>query len=125
MKKTLGIGNLVWLGSTMGIFLVGCVLRIPEPNLFVEGVVRDAVTGKPIEGAKVSDEGYGVEPFFGTITDTQGRYRYLTWYEEHSIVASASGYETQRRLLKTKFFGNEREIVMPFDLFPENDTATH
>ena len=118
MKKKFLIAGLVYLGS-IGIFLLGCALKIPESNFIVKGVVRDAFTGRHIEGARVTDEQYGKEHYQGTITDTEGKYRYLTWYEEHSIVAEACGYKTQRQLLKTKFLGKERERILDFELIPE------
>ena len=118
MKKKPCITGLVCLGS-IGIFLLGCALKVPDSDLVIRGVVRDAMTGRPIEGARVTDERYGKEPFQGTITNVEGKYRYLTWYEEHSITAEAPGYKTQRQLLKTKLFGMERERVIDFELMPE------
>ena len=119
MKMIRGISDFLGRVFATGFFLVGCVLHIPEPQLFVEGVVRDAETGKPIEGAYVSDDGYGSEPFSGAVTDAEGKYQYLTWYEEHTIVATATGYKTQRHLLRTKVFGIETQKAMNFDLVPE------
>ena len=94
--------------------LVGCTP--PEPNCTIKGTVRDAVTGQPIAGAKVSDGDYGNK---GATTDSDGKYSYLTCYEEHSIVAEAPGYKTQGRTLMTKIFGVESEKTMDFALVPE------
>jgi len=68
-----------------------------EPSFVVRGTVTDAATGEAIEGAKVSDDGYGPEPYKGAVTDTEGRYRYQTWPEEHGIKAWAPGYKPQRK----------------------------
>jgi beta-lactamase regulating signal transducer with metallopeptidase domain len=93
--------------------LVGCT---PEPNCTIKGTVRDAVTGQPIAGAKVSDGDYADR---GATTDSDGKYSYLTWYEEHSIVAEAPGYKTQGQTLMTKLFGVESEKTVDFALVPE------
>ena len=98
--------------------LVGCTSD-SLPDFTVKGIVKDAITGKPVAGAEVSDGEYGSEPHKGTITGSDGKYSYLTWYEEHTIVAQASGYKSQRRILITKFLGKERENTLDFALLPE------
>jgi len=70
-----------------------------EPGLAVTGIVRDAESGRAIAGARVADDDYGPEPGREAVTDAAGRYRYLTWDEEHFIVVSADGYAPQRRIL--------------------------
>jgi len=92
-----------------------------QPSFVIKGVVRDAGTGKPIAGAKVSDYEYGPEPRKGATTDSDGKYSYETWYEEHCIVAEAPGYKPQRETLITKFLGKEKEKVMDFALERESD----
>lgn len=94
--------------------LVGCA---PEPNCTIKGTVTDAVTGQPIAEAKVSDGDYGEGK--GATTDSDGKYGYVTWYEEHSIVAEAPGYKTQSKTLMTKLFRVESEKTVDFALVPE------
>jgi beta-lactamase regulating signal transducer with metallopeptidase domain len=98
--------------------LVGCTSDVP-PGFTLKGTVKDAITGRPIAGARVSDGKYGSEPHKGATTDADGKYSYLTWYEEHNIIAQAPGYKTQRQTLMTKFLGEEKEKVMDFALAPE------
>ena len=69
------------------------------PDLTLSGTVLDASSGKPIQGASVSDESYGPEPRQGATTDSAGRYSYRTWAEEHTIVVKAPGYKTQAETL--------------------------
>jgi len=127
--KMVGKKKLMFLSITVlslilmvsAIRLVGCVSdKNMQPTFVLKGTVRDATTGKPITGAKVSDGRYGPEPRKGAITDSDGNYSYLTWYEEHNIEAQAPGYETQRKTLMTKLFRQESEKVMDFELVPLN-----
>ena len=78
--------------------------------LLITGTVTDAQTAKPIAGVKVSDGQYGPKPDWnqiqvgtaanhGAITDKNGRYRYLTWHEHHTITAQAKGYKPQQKPL--------------------------
>jgi hypothetical protein len=93
----------------------------PEPPLRITGTVTDAVTGQPIAGARVDDNRYGASPTQApqqAWTDADGRYELRTWYEEHSIAASAPGYEPKLATLFTKVFGSEREKRMDFQLQP-------
>jgi len=90
-----------------------------EPKFVVKGTVKDATTGQAIAGAKVSDDGYGQKPYKNAITAPNGNYRYITWAEEHSIVAQAPGYKPQRQALTTSFFQTEKEKVLDFMLVPE------
>lgn len=85
------------------------------PSLVVSGMVKDAKTGQPIAGAKVSDGNYASGKQFG-ITNSNGEYQYLTWPEEHGIVAEAPGYKTQSQLLTTKVFNKEKEKNLDFAL---------
>lgn len=90
-----------------------------EPNFVIKGIVKDAQTGKPIEGAKISDGEYGPEPHKGATTDAKGQYSYKTWYEEHFIVAEAPNYKVQKHLLTTSITGKEEEAVINFELTPK------
>ncbi|MHC4536644.1 MAG: carboxypeptidase-like regulatory domain-containing protein [Planctomycetota bacterium] len=88
-----------------------------EPTFVVTGTVTDATTGQPIVGAKVTDDGYGPEPYKGAITDSQGTYSYLTWPEEHGIKAEAPGYKPQSKGITGLFHvENEDEKVIDFSL---------
>ncbi|MBC8229775.1 carboxypeptidase regulatory-like domain-containing protein [bacterium] len=98
--------------------LVGCASD-SQPDFTVRGIVKDAITENPIAGAKVSDEKYGSEPRKSAITDSNGKYSYLTSYEEHTIIVQADGYKTQSRVLTTKFLGRENENTLDFVLVPE------
>jgi len=91
-----------------------------EPKFVVTGTVTDATTGQPIAGAKVTDDGYGPEPYKGAITDSEGKYSYLTWPEEHRIKAEAPGYKPQRKGITGLFHAeSEDEKVIDFALEPE------
>lgn len=78
-----------------------------EPEFVITGTVTDRATGLPIEGARVSDDGYGPQPYKGAITDAEGRYSYFTWPEEHTIIAQAPGYKPQRKSIKAGLFHAE------------------
>ncbi len=93
---------------------------IPKNLQFrIEGTVTDADTGDPIAGAKVGDvSGYN-SGRFSTTTDENGKYEYLTYYEEHNIVAKAAGYETKQEILLTKLIGKEDKKTIDFNLKDE------
>jgi hypothetical protein len=64
----------------------------------VRGTVTDAVTGQPIAGARVDDNFYGTSPNRPPQqagTDAWGHYELSTWNEEHTLAASAPGYQTK------------------------------
>ncbi len=87
-----------------------------QPTFVVSGAVTDAVTGEPIAGAKVSDDQYAGGRQ-GAITDSEGKYRYLTWPEEHSIKVEAQGYKPQRKGITGLFHAEtEDEKVINFVL---------
>jgi hypothetical protein len=91
----------------------------PNPNTIVRGTVTDAATGQPIAGARVADILYNAKPDRApreAWTDTRGHYELKTWYEEHTLGASAPGYETKLAVLLTKVFGREAEVRMDFQL---------
>ena len=112
------MGIVVGLGLT-SLLLSSCFLPVPEPNLLIKGMVQDAESGKPIEGAEITEDQYGKEPFRKVVTDAEGKYSFLTWYEEHWILAKATGYKIQRQLLRTKFIGMEKEKMVSFSLISE------
>lgn len=118
-------GKWIWLSVGLATLSLGTMIALvhishsAEPNLVVTGVVRDAVTGRPIAEATVSDDGYGPKPYKAGGTDAAGKYRYVTWREEHLIVAKAPGYRAQRQTLTTGFFQSEKEKVLDFALVPE------
>jgi hypothetical protein len=87
-----------------------------EPGLTVRGIVKDAETGQPIAGATVSDDGYGPKPYKSGTTDATGTYQFVTWSEEHNVIAQAPGYKAQSQLLKSSLFKEEKEKVLDFAL---------
>jgi hypothetical protein len=90
-----------------------------QPSFVVRGTVTDAVTGEPIAGAKVSDDQYAGGRQ-GAITDSEGKYRYLTWPEEHSIKVEAHGYKAQHKVITGLFHAEtENEKVLNFALEQE------
>jgi hypothetical protein len=90
-----------------------------EPNLAITGYVKDAKTGKPIEGATVSDDQYGSEPYKSGKTDPEGKYSYKTWAEEHNIIAMAPGYKPQQKMLSSDLFQKDKDTVVNFELVRE------
>ncbi|MHC4739731.1 MAG: carboxypeptidase regulatory-like domain-containing protein [Planctomycetota bacterium] len=90
-----------------------------QPTFVVRGTVTDAVTGEPIAGVKVSDDKYAGGRQ-GAITDSEGKYRYLTWPEEHRIKAEAVGYKPQHKGITGLFHAEtEDEKVIDFALEQE------
>jgi hypothetical protein len=95
-----------------------------QPPLLVTGQVADAVSGAPIFNARVDDNSYAAGPNKApqqAWTDTNGNYELPTWPEEHTIAASAPGYETKLVTLLTSFWGTERQTRMDFRLRPRNN----
>ena len=75
--------------------------------------MTDAATGKPIQGARVADDGYGPQPRKGDTTDTAGRFHFTTWGEEHNVTATAAGYKPVLKLVRDT---SERELTLNFAL---------
>ena len=94
------------------------------PRLTVMGTVTDVETGKPIAGARISDDDYGPKPYKGATTDAAGNYQYETWSEEHNVVARAAGYNTQQQLLTATLLQQQEEKGLNFKLTPRKEYAT-
>ncbi len=89
--------------------------------MVVTGTVVDSSTGKPVAAARVADNHYGTGPDQAaqeTWTDGNGRYRLRTWPEEHTIVASARGYEPRLATVLTKALGRTETAQVNFRLEP-------
>jgi hypothetical protein len=98
----------------------------PNPNTVIHGTVTDVTTDRPIAGARVADVLYNAKPDRApqeAWTDANGYFNLKTWYEEHTIAASAPGYETKLALLRTKVLGRESAVRMGFPLTPSNQTS--
>jgi hypothetical protein len=100
--------------------------REAGPNATVVGTVSDVVTGRPIAGARVADNLYAVRPDRAAQeawTDADGRFRLRTWYEEHTLVVSAPGYEQRLVTLTTSTLTRQREIHLTITLVPVRPAA--
>lgn len=94
--------------------------RSQQPNITVTGVVIDALSGKPIVGAVVSDADYGKVPHKSAVTDSVGYYSYQTWGEEHNIVARADDFESSIKTLPSDVtFQEENIAILNFMLIRE------
>ena len=105
--------SLVVVASAALAMLTGCTPHFVK----LGGTVTDAASGKPIPKATVSDGRYGLQPPRSAITDSEGKYSYTTWAEEHNIVVAAPGYKPQVENLNPG--GQEKEISLDFKLTPE------
>ncbi|NQU10957.1 protein kinase, partial [bacterium] len=120
------VAGLAWVGLALTHRASGppsAVSSTDQPPLRVDGTVTDAVTGTPIAGARVDDNRYGAgpnKPPQQAWTDAAGQFTLQTWPEEHTIAASAPGYETKLAVLLTSFWGGERQARMDFQLRPAN-----
>jgi len=91
------------------------------PVFIVHGIVTDAASGRPIAGARVADNIYNARPDRPpqeAWTAAGGYYELKTWHDEHTLAASAPGYETALGTLATRPFGNETKASMDFRLRP-------
>lgn len=105
--------------------LAGCGGEPGEPNVIVMGVVKDAETGNPVAGARVADHLYAASttrPNREAWTGTDGRYTMETWYEEHTLVASAPGYDPTLVTLTTKVVGGVAEVELNFTIHKKPQT---
>lgn len=94
----------VLLGSAL--LFISCLDR----EITLGGVVVDAVTGSPVAGATVSDGAYGKGNF--GVTDDSGRFSYITYGEEHTLIVTASGYRTITKTMITPLLINDKEITI-------------
>jgi hypothetical protein len=98
------------------------------PTFVVRGTVTDAVTGQPITRARVDDNSYGAgpnRPPQQAWTDAQGHYELHTWYEEHTLEASADGYQTKLQTLFTANFQPEKSAQIDFQLQPAESPSAN
>lgn len=96
-------------------------IRQQAPTFVVRGTVADAATGQPIAGARVDDNAYGARPNRApqqAWTDAQGHYELRTWYEEHTLAASAPGYETKLYTFITTSLRQGQPAQVDFQLQP-------
>jgi Carboxypeptidase regulatory-like domain/Bacterial Ig-like domain len=114
-----------------GLTLLGLALQswLPSklrPTLIVTGTVSDAATGLPISGARVADNRYGSEAGRAaqeSWSDPNGHFTLKTWPEEHTLAASAPGYERKLATLTSSLWGRERTARMDFQLLPVKSLA--
>ena len=108
------------------IIALGVKLAGETPDVTVTGIVTDAATGQAIAGARVDDNRKGAdangEPA-QVWTDTNGHYEFSTRYDEHTVAASAPGYEARLSTLRPKVFAFARNVSMNFRLQPEPRTT--
>jgi len=107
--------------SLIAAIMLICILPMAQaksPEFTVRGRITDARTGEPIVGASVGDANDYAAGQCQTQTDSNGQYRYKTWYEEHSICAKAADYTPEEQLLITKPFAKEKERIVNFKLQP-------
>jgi len=129
------------LVGLLAIIIIGIIIlpmaaaKVGEPTLVIKGTVTYSVTGKPIVGAKVFDDGYGPGPDWqntkageqskwGAITDANGQYSFLTWPEHHSIKVEADNCESQTKTLYSGHFtlNKKPEEIFDFTLKKSNKT---
>jgi len=125
----LGLTGLMVIIITAAILLPMAKAESDPPSLIIKGRVVD-VSGQPIAGAKVFDDGYGNDPDWnkiesgyyepnlpqwGAITDQNGEYAFLTWPEHHSFKIEADGYKSQRKTLYSGHFTLNKKDVEVFD----------
>ncbi|MHC5076636.1 MAG: M56 family metallopeptidase, partial [Planctomycetota bacterium] len=126
----LGIASLVIVIVIGGVLLPMEASTPGTPGLVIKGTVADAVTGEPIAGVKVFDDGYANDPdwekiesgyyemnlpHWGDITDAKGNYAFLTYPEHHSFKIEATGYKTKRATLYSGHFTLNKKDVEIFD----------
>ena len=96
-------------------------VRQQAPTFVVHGTVTDDSSGRPIAGARVDDNAYGARPnrpHQQAWTDAQGQYELRTWHEEHTLSASAPGYQTTLETLTTSSLGQGQPAQIDFRLQP-------
>jgi hypothetical protein len=108
-------------GWKVAAVIVAAQIEEQVPAFLVRGTVTDAVTGRPISGARVDDNAYGARPNRPpqqAWTDEQGHYELRTWYEEHTLAASAPGHETKLHTFTTGNLQQEDSAQVDFQLQP-------
>ena len=84
----------------------------------IHGVVRDARTGEPLEGASITIDAYA------TRTDREGRYRVEVTPGTYTVEVSMKGYGTQRRRVTVgagetvRCDFDLRKVVVPLPYWP-------
>ncbi len=76
---------------------------------------------QPIAGARVDDNAYGARPNRApqqAWTDAQGHYELRTWYEEHTLAASAASYQTKLHTFTTSGVRPQQPAQVDFQLQP-------
>ena len=123
------------------VLIVGAVLLpmakavVGPPELVIKGTVTDAETGEPIAGARVFDDGYGPEPDWtkiqrdkqsewGAITNSAGKYSFLTWPEHHSIKVEAPAYKAKKESLYSGHFTLNKKDEEIFDFALEAEQSS-
>lgn len=116
MSGRAGKTIVVWGAAVLASLLVVSCDHGP-PDLTLTGVVTDALTGNPIAGARVADDGYGpTRSPAGATTDAAGRFSYLTWREEHSVIATALRHEPLVRMGEGR---SGETVTVTFALVPK------
>ena len=116
----------VCVAGLVMIIALGVKLAGETPDVTVTGIVTDAATGQAIAGARVDDNRKGADANEAPAqvwTDTNGHYEFSTRYDEHTIAASAPGYEAKLSTLRPKAFAFARNVSMNFRLQPEPRTT--
>ncbi|NQT01224.1 MAG: M48 family metalloprotease, partial [Planctomycetes bacterium] len=134
-KAKLGIIGLLVVIIIGAILLPMANSMSGPPKLVIKGVVKDALTGEPIAGARVFDDGYGPEPVWeqirpdvrcqwGAITNEAGQYSFLTWPEHHTIKVQAPGFKALRRSLYSGHFTFNKKDQEIFDFTLESEKVS-
>ena len=97
----------------ISLLLVSCI----NSEITLSGKVIDRANGLPISNAKVSDGDYGKRNM--AITDTMGKFSYITYCEEHTIEITAEGYKSTKKTLTTPVVINKKEITIEIELDKE------
>ncbi len=113
----LRIVSVVLLVMSMSACILPMAQAIP-PEFTIIGRITHIDGGEPVPGVRVGDASDYAKGQFGTVTDSDGRYSYNTWYEEHTVIAKASGYLPEEQMLLTKWIGREKGTVIDFKLKP-------
>jgi len=66
------------------------------PDFRVSGTVIDARSGLPVADARVHEGKYAPRLAAGAVIDSEGRFSYFTYPEEHGLVVEAAGYAAYR-----------------------------